>query len=151
MWVFARDRSVRAIGIATVLALLVSLVLLMQLPSGVAALVVFAVLYGAANGVMTIVRGLAVPEMLTHEAYGAINGVLAAPGLVARALAPAGAALLWSATHSYDAVLIAAIIGAALAAVSFWFAVAITRGKGDTIDNSPSDGVNPTLTVVAKW
>jgi predicted MFS family arabinose efflux permease len=127
MWVFARDRSVRAIGIATVLALLVSLVLLMLLPSGVAALVVFAIIYGAANGVMTIVRGLAVPEMLTHEAYGAINGVLAAPGLVARALAPAGAALLWSAAHSYDAVLIAAIIGAALAAVSFCFAVAVAE------------------------
>jgi predicted MFS family arabinose efflux permease len=124
IWVFARDWSVRTIGIVTVLALPVSLVLLMLLPSGIAALAVFAVIYGAANGVMTIVRGLAVPEMLTHEAYGAINGVLAAPGIVARALAPAGAALLWSATNSYDAVLIAAIIGSALAAGGFWFAVA---------------------------
>jgi len=127
IWVFARDRSVRTVGMATVLALLVSLVLLMLRPSGFASLAVFAVIYGAANRVMTIVRSLAVPEMLTHEAYGALNGALAAPGIVARALAPAGAALLWSATNSYDAVLLAAVIGAALGAASFWFAVAVTK------------------------
>lgn len=45
-------------------------------------------IHGMANGVMTIVRGLAVPEMLTREAYGALNGVLALPGTVAKALAP---------------------------------------------------------------
>ena len=91
IWVLARDRSVRAIGMATVLALPVSLILLMLLPSSFTSLAVFAVLYGAANGVMTIVRGIAVAEMLTREAYGTINGALAAPGIVARALAPAAA------------------------------------------------------------
>jgi hypothetical protein len=54
IWVLARDRSVRAIGMATVLALPVSLLLLMLLPSGFVSLAVFAVMYGAANGVMTI-------------------------------------------------------------------------------------------------
>ena len=134
IWVLARDRSVRAIGMATVLALSVSLTLLMLLPSSFASLAVFAVLYGAANGVMTIVRGIAVAEMLTREAYGTINGALAAPGIVARALAPAAAALLWSTAHSYDAVLLAAVIGSALVAASFWFAVVVTGSKSTVIN-----------------
>lgn len=35
-------------------------------------LIGFALLHGAANGVMTIVRGAVVPEMLTRSAYRAL-------------------------------------------------------------------------------
>jgi hypothetical protein len=122
---------------AAVLALPVSLILLMLWSSSFSSLAVFAVLYGAANGVMTIVRGVAVSEMLTPEAYGAINGALAAPGIIARALAPAGAALLWSATHSYDAVLCAAVLGFALTAASFGFAV-VAAGSKRTVIHTPA-------------
>jgi MFS family permease len=135
MWVLGRNQSAGTIGLATVLAFPLSLLLLMLLPSSFASLAVFAVIYGAANGVMTIVRGLAVPELLTREAYGAINGVLAAPGIVARALAPAVTALLWAAAHSYDTVLIAAVMGSVLVVLSFWFAVAVTRGRGAVLNN----------------
>ena len=124
MWVFMRERSVRTIGMVTVLAFPVSLTLLLLLPSGFGSLVIFAVIYGAANGIMTIVRGLAVPEMLTREAYGAINGVLAVPATVAKAVAPVAAALLWAAAGSYDAVLMAAILGSGLVVAGFWFAAA---------------------------
>ena len=55
-----------------------ALVLLLLLPPTFASLAAFATLYGAANGILTIVRGIAVPEMLTREAYGAVNGALAA-------------------------------------------------------------------------
>jgi predicted MFS family arabinose efflux permease len=136
MWVLGPNQSVRTMGMATVLAFPLSLMLLMLLPSRFPSLAVFAVIYGAANGVMTIVRGVAVPELLTREAYGAINGALAAPGIVARALAPAATALLWSAAHSYDAVLMVAVIGSLLVALSFWFAVAMTRSRG-TVPNNP--------------
>jgi MFS family permease len=135
IWVLGRNRSVRTMGMATVLAFPLSLMLLMLLPSSFASLAVFAVIYGAANGVMTIVRGLAVPELLTREAYGTINGALAAPGIVARALAPAATALLWAAAHSYGAVLMAAVMSSTLVALSFWFAVAVTRSKGAVINN----------------
>jgi hypothetical protein len=53
---------------------------------------VFAIIYGAANGVMTIVRGLAIPEMVTKRS----KGPLAFGVAVARALAPVAAAALWS-------------------------------------------------------
>ena len=54
-----------------------SLLALLTLPSRFASLAVFAVIYGAANGVMTIVRGLAVPELVAKQAYGELNGILA--------------------------------------------------------------------------
>jgi hypothetical protein len=38
-----------------------------------------AAFYGGANGIITIVRGLMVPEMISRDAYGAINGALLAP------------------------------------------------------------------------
>ncbi|WP_119461567.1 MFS transporter [Rhodospirillaceae bacterium SYSU D60014] len=132
IWVFMRERSVRAIGMATVLAFPVSLLLLLLLPSGFASLAIFAMVYGAANGIMTIVRGLAVPEMLTREAYGAINGLLAVPATAAKAIAPVAAALLWAAAGSYDAVLVAATLGSGLVAAGFWFA-AIRRERAPAI------------------
>ena len=122
IWWLARDRPVRAIGMATVAALPASVLALLALPSSFASTAVFALGYGAANGVMTIVRGLAVPEMVTKEAYGELNGILAVPGAIARALAPVAAAALWSAAGSYDAVLIAILAMAVVAAASFWTA-----------------------------
>jgi len=135
IWVFGRQQSAGTIGIATVLAFPLSFLLLMLLPSRFASLAVFAVIYGAANGIMTIVRGVAVPDLLTREAYGAINGALAAPGIVTRALAPVATALLWAATQSYDAVLMAAVIGSLLVALSFWFAVAAARSRDAVVNN----------------
>jgi hypothetical protein len=92
------------------------------LPPTLLAMCAVTVLYGAANGVMTLVRGMAVPEMLTREAYGAVNGAITAPSFVARAMAPAGAAALWAATGGYDGVLAAIVAGAIIAAVGFWLA-----------------------------
>lgn len=37
-----------------------------------------ALLYGAANGIMTIVRGIVIPETVSKDADGVINGALAA-------------------------------------------------------------------------
>jgi nitrate/nitrite transporter NarK len=105
-----------------------SLLVLIALPSSFASVAVFALVYGAANGVMTIVRGLAVPEMVTNEAYGALNGILAVPGAIARAIAPVAAAALWSMAASYDPVLQAALAMAVVSAASFW-AAALHRGR----------------------
>lgn len=126
VWRFAEQASVRQVGRAVVLAFPVAIALLLLLPPGFASLAVFAVIYGAANGVITIVRGIAVPEMLTRNAYGAINSVLAIPATIARALSPLGIALLWAATGSYTSVLLATLIGSALVVAGFWFAASQT-------------------------
>ena len=92
IWVFASHASIRAIGSIVVIAFPLAPLALEILPASFALIAAVCILYGAGNGIMTIVRGMAVPEMLTREAYGAINGALAAPGMLARALAPVGAA-----------------------------------------------------------
>jgi predicted MFS family arabinose efflux permease len=91
VWGIAERASVRAIGRVVVLAFPIALVLLLLLPPTFASLALFAALYGAANGILTIVRGIAVPEMLTRDAYGAINSVLAFPV----ALAGMSATVYW--------------------------------------------------------
>ena len=62
--------------------------------------------------------------MLTQEAYGVINGLLAIPSAIAKATAPLGIALLWVAAGSYELVLVAVLAGSILVVGSFWFAAA---------------------------
>jgi MFS family permease len=118
VWRIAERASVRAVGKVVVLAFPIAMALLL-LPLTFASLLVFAALYGAANGIITIVRGVVVPEMLTREAYGAINSVLAIPGAIAKAVAPLATALLWASTGSYDSVLVAALASSALVVAGF--------------------------------
>lgn len=66
--------------------------------------------------------------MLTRDAYGAINSVLAIPGTIAKASAPLGIAL-WAAAGSYDAVLVAVLASSTLVVAGFWFAAAQTAPK----------------------
>jgi hypothetical protein len=81
-----------------------------------------AAFYGAANGMITIVRGVAVPEMVSREAYGAISGSLVAPMNIVTALSPFGAALLWQASGGYGAVLAVIFAGSLTLCAGFWFA-----------------------------
>jgi predicted MFS family arabinose efflux permease len=129
VWRIAERASVRTVGQVVVLAFPIAIALLLLLPPSFASLVVFAALYGAANGIITIVRGVVVPEMLTREAYGAINSVLAIPAAIAKAVAPLGIALLWAAAGSYDTVLGAAFASSLLIVASFWFAAAQAKPK----------------------
>lgn len=101
----AEKASIRQVGIATILTLPLALGLLVVPVSGMVPMVLFALVYGAANGIMTIIRGATVPEMLTGHAYGAVNGLMSLPGAVCRALAPMLTALLWAVSASYQLVL----------------------------------------------
>lgn len=130
VWLFAARASVRAIGSAVVAVFPFALLMLAALPPSFALIAVVAAAYGGTNGIMTIVRGLAVPEMVTRDAYGAVTGALSVPGTVAKALAPAGAAVLWAAAGSYDAVLVGIIAAGSLLALGFWVAAALSRREG---------------------
>ena len=115
----------RAIEIATIALFLLPVALLLLRFAGLSWVwvLVFVTLYGASNGVMTITRGIIPAEIYGRERYGAVNGALAAPVLASRSLGPLVAALIWSATGGYDAVLwtLAAIGFVSLA--SFYLAV----------------------------
>lgn len=112
------------VGRMVVLTFPASVLLLIAFPASIAALFAFAGLYGAGNGIMTIIRGTAVPDLMWREGYGAINGALTFPSNVARAVAPFGAALIWGVREDYGLVLWSITAGALIAAVGFWYAAA---------------------------
>lgn len=125
IWRLAPGAPVRVIGAVVVVAFPVSIGALALLPPVLAVALGAAFLYGLANGIMTIVRGMAVPEMLSRRGYGAINGALSAPGTIGKALAPGVAAWLWQVSGSYDTVLAAVFAGSLVMVGSFWAAAAV--------------------------
>ena len=131
IWAFAPSVQVRVIGSLVVLAFPLVFLALMVTPPVFAVVGLIIAIYGGANGIMTIVRGLAVPEMLTNDAYGAINGALAIPTIAAKAAAPFGAALLWARSGSYGSVL-SALFGVSLLLVAaFWIGARLAARRDD--------------------
>lgn len=129
IWRLAPGAPVRVIGSLVVIAFPLALGGLDVLPVTLAVAMALVGLYGVANGIMTIVRGMAVPEMLSRSAYGALNGALALPGTLAKALAPGAAAILWQASGSYGVVLQAALAGSVLLVACFWAAALVSHRK----------------------
>ncbi|MEO6012069.1 MAG: MFS transporter [Devosia sp.] len=118
---FAGEVSGRRIGSITVAAFPIAMGILYLAPAQFWIVALVALLYGAANGIMTIVRGISVPEMVSKQAYGAINGALAIPMVVAKAGAPLAAAWIWTATGTYSAVLLAIVGTSVLMVAAFWW------------------------------
>lgn len=123
----ARRAPISRIGSAAVGAFPIAFVALAFLPPSFVIACVAMVLYGAANGILTIVRGAAVPEMLTRENYGTVMGAMNVPATIARALGPLGAAALWSVDRSYTPVLVAIVAASCILAVAFWLAAWTAR------------------------
>jgi hypothetical protein len=133
IWVFASGVQIRIIGSLVVIAFPFVFLGLMVTPPLFLPVALIAAIYGAANGIMTIIRGLVVPEMLTRDAYGAINGALAVPTLIAKAAAPFGAALLWAASGSYFSLLIALLGGSLLLVIAFWVSAFLVSHRDSTV------------------
>ena len=95
--------------------------------SDVYGLILFAVVYGVANGLVTILRGMSVPEFIGPEGYGVVSGALTMPTNVMRAVGPLAASLAWSAFGGYTPVLwgLAGIM--LVAAVGFAAAAVLSR------------------------
>ena len=120
--IFASKVSMQRIGTLVVAVFPLVFIVLALRPTNMWVIAGACIVYGASNGIFTIVRGLVVPEMLSRRAYGAINGLLTFPSTLARAFAPVAAALLWSSTQSYGVVVWAIAACAALLTLSFWLA-----------------------------
>ena len=103
----------REMGMAITVLLPAAVLTLLVLPHTLVWLGLFAALYGTGNGIISIVRGTAVADLLGRAHYGAINGALTIPYNVAKALAPVAAAVLWSATGD-PAMMLWMILGTAL-------------------------------------
>jgi hypothetical protein len=124
-----RTTSTQTIGKLTFAALPAALLILYLGGSQAWVAAAFCVLYGASNGVLTIIRGTLPQILFGQEHYGAIAGAMAAPALVAKAAGPLLAASLLHASAS-PRLLITTML--AISALSFLFylaAVGVGAGK----------------------
>jgi hypothetical protein len=68
---------------------LMGMILLNLIPGAIGFGVLFAMCYGASNGILTIARGTVPAELFGSQQQGALLGALARPSFFAKALAPA--------------------------------------------------------------
>ncbi len=102
---FGRWVGTRTLGLVVLAGLPVSLAVF-ALGQGPAAWLLFALLFGLANGLVTIVRGSLVPEYFGRAHVGRISGTMNVVALLARAAAPLATAWLLLALPGYREVLL---------------------------------------------
>lgn len=122
---FSEKLSITNLGIFMASSLPLVFIAFAYLPVSVYLLIPFAIAFGAASGIMTIVKGIAIPELLSKEAYGAINGAMNVPVKLIKAFSPWIAAALWYVSGSYHAVLISLAFIGLLSVVSFVIATKV--------------------------
>jgi len=125
---FGRNLRAATVGLIALGLLIVAMLILLagtRISAGAA--LVFAVVYGLSNGVMTIVRGTAPAEIFGRAAYGSLLGRLAAPSLVARAAGPVALASLAAPQVSPHGSILVLLLLAALSLASFLAAIRLAR------------------------
>lgn len=115
---FGRWVSARSLGLLVLGGLPVSLAIF-ALADQMSALLVFALLFGVANGLVTIVRGSLVPEYFGREHVGRISGAMSGITLLARASAPLATAWLLLALAGYREMLLVLSATGVAAVVAF--------------------------------
>ena len=126
---FGRWLSARQIGLVVLGGLPVSLAIF-ALAHQIAALLLFALLFGLANGLVTIVRGSLVPQYFGRGHVGRISGAMSGIALLSRAAAPLATAWLLLALPGYREML---LVLAALGVVALG-AFAFARPPGRRVD-----------------
>jgi Na+-translocating ferredoxin:NAD+ oxidoreductase RnfD subunit len=83
----------RSVGLVALSLLIAAVVALLALNGQIGLALLFALLFGGSNGVVTIVRGTVPAELFGRAGYGGTLGNLAAPALFARAMAVTASAM----------------------------------------------------------
>ncbi|CAN5359859.1 MFS transporter [soil metagenome] len=128
LFIFAADRllPLAAAGLAGTLLPVAAMILLMTTEPDSSLSLLFPILFGAGMGIKTLVLATAAPEFLEETGYGALQGVVSLPVLVAQSLSPFAAAFLWQAGGDYrllQSVLLGmAIVSAIAFALAAWMA-----------------------------
>jgi MFS family permease len=129
LMLFSTRLETREIGIAVVILLPAAVLALLFLGHTPTWLALCAALYGGGNGIMTIVRGTAVADLIGRAHYGAINGALTIPTMVAKSLAPVATAAIWAATGDPSVMLWTLLASALVGAGGFILAISGTSAK----------------------
>jgi MFS family permease len=77
----------------------------------------FVLLYGVGNGMLTIVKGTAIAQYVNREHVASLNGALGVPQAVSRAVAPLLLGVLWSQQAGYRWGLLVLLIVSAVCAL----------------------------------
>jgi Arabinose efflux permease len=130
LW-FTIGRNVRPsiVGIVITTAFPASVVVLMCAGTSPALLILFAVVYGGANGMMTILRGTIVQDVMWTEGYGAVSGLLSMPSNIAKGIAPISAAAIWTVGSNYVPVEWTVLLVSLISAAAFILAIRFASGK----------------------
>ena len=128
---FARRLSAVRVGMISFAATALAMLLLWAAGWSTWLPYAFVLLYGSANGVMTIVRGTVPAELFGRADYGSLMGGLARPAFFAKAGAPLLAAMFLAGSGNYPAMALwlAGISGLALLA----FCIAIRPRPADRL------------------
>lgn len=124
---FARRLKATSVGVAAFVMMSVAMLLLAWAGGNVWLAFAFAASYGAANGVMTIVRGTVPAELLGRDAYGSLMGRLAQPAFLAKAIAPVLFAGLIAAGLGHDRLPYILVALAGCATLAFVLALRCAR------------------------
>ncbi len=112
-----RAMTMRMIGLVAMALPVAAFALLPMLPPGSWLVALFASLYGASNGMMTIVRAVLPAEIFGREDYGAIQGMISMPSTFSRAAGPFAFGALWAWGGGYGIVMVTGLgIAAAMLA-----------------------------------
>jgi predicted MFS family arabinose efflux permease len=124
LW-FTVGRTVRPsiVGVVITTAFPASVVVLMCAGTSPAMLILFAILYGGANGMMTILRGTIIQDVMWTEGYGAVSGMLSMPSNIAKGIAPISAAAIWTVGRNYAPVEWTVLLVSLVSAVAFIVAI----------------------------
>ncbi len=120
--IFAPKITARLLGSVVVLCFPACILVLLLGPAWLWIACLATVIYGTGTGIMTIVRGIAVPEMISHESYGAISGAISTGMVLARAVGPLAAAWIALETGGYTATLLAMLAVGIAIVLCFWAA-----------------------------
>ena len=122
-FVFSHRFSPLAVGTFAFALLTSSLIVLCVVRGVWIVALLFALLYGWSNGVMTIVRGTVPGVLFASKDYGALLGRLAQPQFILKALAPVAVTFLFALDESRDAALYALAGGALVALFAYRMAI----------------------------
>ena len=86
------------------------------------AALVFVLLYGLGNGMLTIVKGTAIAQYVSRDHVASLNGALGLPTALARAVAPWLLGVLWTREAGYRDGLIVLLAGSIVAVVALLLA-----------------------------
>lgn len=134
---YAQTARPQSVGLVTFATLPFALAVLFFLGQRQWAAVGFCLLYGAGNGILTIVRGTVPQAIFGRENYGAISGALSGPSMLLKALGPVAVAGLIGLTQSVAVVIAVLFTSSVLSLFAYRRAVKVDRGDAALAMSKP--------------